>query len=241
LLILAVIGLIPAAIARHKGRNFFLWWLYGTVIWIVALPHALFFLGPAEPSGVAAAPQEKNPFAGMDGRAPRKSAEPPPAARAPAAAPTPTPAPTPAPPAPPAAAMSKVFISHASQDRKAAETICTALESRGIACWLSSRDVEAGENFQQSIVRAIKAAKLMVLVFSNNANDSTEINKEIALASQYKITVIPVRTEDVTPGEALAYELATRQYINLFNDWEHEMERLVARVNAIGPRAPASA
>ena len=41
-LILAVlIGLIPAAIAKNKGGNFFLWWLYGALLFIVALPHAL--------------------------------------------------------------------------------------------------------------------------------------------------------------------------------------------------------
>lgn len=36
-----VIGLIPAAIASSKGRNFFLWWFYGAMIWIIAMPHAL--------------------------------------------------------------------------------------------------------------------------------------------------------------------------------------------------------
>jgi len=42
ILILAVlIGLIPAAIARSKGRSFGLWWLYGAAIFIIALPHAL--------------------------------------------------------------------------------------------------------------------------------------------------------------------------------------------------------
>ena len=42
-LILAIlIGLIPAAIASSKGHNFFLWWLFGAAIWIVALPCALF-------------------------------------------------------------------------------------------------------------------------------------------------------------------------------------------------------
>ena len=36
-----LIGLIPAAIARSKGRDFFAWWIYGVAIFIVALPHAL--------------------------------------------------------------------------------------------------------------------------------------------------------------------------------------------------------
>ena len=36
-----LLGLIPAAIAKSKGRSFGLWWLYGALIFIVALPHAL--------------------------------------------------------------------------------------------------------------------------------------------------------------------------------------------------------
>ncbi len=36
-----LIGLIPAAIARSKGRSFVGFWIYGALLFIVALPHAL--------------------------------------------------------------------------------------------------------------------------------------------------------------------------------------------------------
>ncbi|MCX6088828.1 MAG: zinc ribbon domain-containing protein [Candidatus Atribacteria bacterium] len=36
-----IIGLIPAYIAKTKGRSFGLWWVYGAALFIVALPHAL--------------------------------------------------------------------------------------------------------------------------------------------------------------------------------------------------------
>ena len=41
LIIAALIGLIPAMIAEKKGRSFGLWWFYGAMIFIIALPHAL--------------------------------------------------------------------------------------------------------------------------------------------------------------------------------------------------------
>lgn len=41
LLICAVLGCIPAAIASGKGRSFGLWWVYGALLFIVALIHAL--------------------------------------------------------------------------------------------------------------------------------------------------------------------------------------------------------
>lgn len=41
-LILAILlGLIPAAIARNKGRSFVGWWIFGALLLIVALPAAL--------------------------------------------------------------------------------------------------------------------------------------------------------------------------------------------------------
>jgi len=41
LFILIFIALIPAVIARNKGRSFIKWWIYGILLFIVALPHAL--------------------------------------------------------------------------------------------------------------------------------------------------------------------------------------------------------
>jgi TIR domain len=121
---------------------------------------------------------------------------------------------------------SHIFISHSSKDQKVARTICTALENRGLACWVYSRNIQPGQNFQEQIVKAIRAAKIMVLVFTSNANASNEIKKELALASQHNLVVIPVRIEDVVPNEAFAYELSTRQWIDLFEDWEGSITRL---------------
>lgn len=41
ILIAILIGLIPAAIARSKGRSFVGWWIYGALLFIIALPHSL--------------------------------------------------------------------------------------------------------------------------------------------------------------------------------------------------------
>ena len=138
-----------------------------------------------------------------------------------------------------------IFISFASQDHRVATTLCQALETRGFKCWISSRDIPPGENFQVAIVRAIRQAKIMLLVFTANSNNSDEMNKELALASQSKLIVVPLRIEDVTPNEAFAYEFATRQWIDFFADWEFAIQQLSQRIeNATheeppeAPRAP---
>lgn len=125
-----------------------------------------------------------------------------------------------------------IFISFASQDLKVAMTLCSALESRGYRCWISARDIAPGENFQVSIVRAIRQAKIMLLVFTANSNKSEEMNKELALASQSKLIVVPLRVEDVAPNDAFAYEFATRQWIDFFADWELAINQLASRIGA---------
>src|SRR6516225_8270239 len=119
-----------------------------------------------------------------------------------------------------------IFVSYASKDREAALSLCHALENRGFRCWISIRDIGPGENFQVAIPRAIHDAKVMILVFSAESNNSNEVKKELALAGQNRLIVIPVRVEDVTPDDAFAYELATRQWIDLFEDWENSIQRL---------------
>ena len=131
--------------------------------------------------------------------------------------------------------MKRVFISHSSKDQKTAVAICGALESRGHPCWMSSRDIAPGENYQGAIVRAIREAGVMVLVFSANANNSDEIKKEMSLASQSRTLVIPVRSEDVIPSEDFTYELATRQWIDMFNDWEQSIEKLCRQIDVAIP------
>jgi hypothetical protein len=134
-----------------------------------------------------------------------------------------------------------IFISFASQDRKIASTLCKALESRGFECWISDRDILPGENFQIAIVQAIRRAKIMLLVFTGNSNNSQEMTKELALASQQTLIVIPLRVEDVAPNDAFAYEFATRQWIDCFADWEFAMDQLSQRISnavAVHPDTP---
>lgn len=41
LVLAALIGLIPANIAKNKGHGFVTWWLYGALFFIIAFPHSL--------------------------------------------------------------------------------------------------------------------------------------------------------------------------------------------------------
>jgi formylglycine-generating enzyme required for sulfatase activity len=135
----------------------------------------------------------------------------------------------------------QIFISHASQDRRTAERICAELERRSLPCWISIRDIQPGEAFADAIVKAIDQACVMVLVFSTHANSSGEVLKELALASQRRLVVIPVRIEDVMPTRAFTYELATRQWLDLLDDWDRGIEQLAERIVSVSRSGAAEA
>ena len=135
-----------------------------------------------------------------------------------------------------------VFISYATADRKEALAVCTALERRGKQCWISTRDVAPGENYQEAIVRSLRGARAMVLVFSDAANNSDEIKKELSLASRYHVPVMALRIEDVEPSDAFAYELSTRQWIDAFESWDKSIDSLSQRISHMsGAPEPAAA
>ena len=99
------------------------------------------------------------------------------------------------------------FISFSSKDGIAADKLRHGLELRGLSCWISSRDVAPGADFADSIVKALETSSVMVLVFSANANNSDEVKKELVLAGEYKMPVMPVRIENVLPSGAFRYQL----------------------------------
>jgi len=130
----------------------------------------------------------------------------------------------------------RIFISFATADRSRAGAACAALERGGLACWISYRDVQAGQNYQGAIVEALESAKAMVLVFSARTNESEEVAKELSLASAFKVPVIPLRVQKSLPRGALHYELATRQWIDGFDDWDAAIAKLVAAIGTTADR-----
>lgn len=129
---------------------------------------------------------------------------------------------------------SHLFICFSSKDGESALAIVESLESAGLKCWISSRDVPPGQNYQETIVEALEAARGVVFLFSEGSAGSGEIRKELSIAASTNIPVYPLRLSPVTPTGALRYELATRQWIDVFPDREKGLRRLVETVRKGG-------
>jgi len=112
------------------------------------------------------------------------------------------------------ASMPDVFISYASPDIAVAEAVCGALEREGVSCWVAPRDVMPGEFYGDAIVRAIDAAKAIVLVLSQNAAASSHVLREVERASSKRHPVISLRIDLAPLPTGLEYFLNTSQWLD---------------------------
>jgi predicted ATPase len=125
-----------------------------------------------------------------------------------------------------------VFISYSSKDRARADAICAALEGDGVSCWIAPRDGTPGTSYAKLLVDAITASRIVVLVFSRNANRSEAVLNELEIAFSHGIAVLPVRIENVLPTDSAEFYLKRRHWFDAHADFETHLPRLAPAVRA---------
>jgi predicted ATPase len=63
-------------------------------------------------------------------------------------------------------------------------------------------------------MQGLEACRIMILVFSEHANDSDHVQREVAKACSSGLAVIPFRIKDVLPNQSLSYFLDTVQWLD---------------------------
>jgi osmotically-inducible protein OsmY len=107
-----------------------------------------------------------------------------------------------------------VFISYSTKDKAVAEALCATLEAQGVQCWIAPRNITYGSDYGAAIVDGINESRVMVLVFSSNANSSPHIKREVDRAVSKGLTIIPIRIEDVAPSRALEYYISPVHWLD---------------------------
>jgi len=64
-----------------------------------------------------------------------------------------------------------VFLSYAAADQATAFAVVAGLEGHGIRCWVAHATYRRSE-YGEEIVEAVKACRILVLIFSAQANNS---------------------------------------------------------------------
>jgi TIR domain len=137
-----------------------------------------------------------------------------------------------------------VFISHARKDKKIADAICEKLESAEMRCWIAPRDISPGEDWTEATRKAIRSSRVMVMVFSENANAAPHIEREIAHAFYTGRTIIPFRLAETLLRRDFLFYLDDVRWFDAFGPHpEQHLEALTARIKGrlLGPAVTSNA
>jgi TolB-like protein/Flp pilus assembly protein TadD len=119
----------------------------------------------------------------------------------------------------------EIFISYRRADMAWAKLLHDQLKAEGVEAWYDAQ-VGAGQDWRVATANALEASQIFVLLFTANAALSKDIAKELAAATLENKLIIPVRLENIQPKGAFLYELASRNWINAFEDTEAKLEEL---------------
>ena len=126
-----------------------------------------------------------------------------------------------------------VFISYSSIDQKIAEGVCAYLEQQGIRCFVAYRDIPRGVVWATAIVKALENSRMMVVLFSKNFNESSQVERELELASNMKLPILTFRLSNDDFEDAKKYYLQNLNWIDAFPNPERNFGALYRNVASL--------
>ena len=140
----------------------------------------------------------------------------------------------------------KIFVSHSSQDSAKIAELHNWLKANNVDPWVSVNKILPGQDWELEILRALKAADVVIVCLSRAATTRTgylqaEIKRALDLVDRVpegQIYLIPLRLEDCAPPS----RLLKYQYVDFFEP-EGKSKLLLAlrnRAATLGKAPPGS-
>ena len=127
-----------------------------------------------------------------------------------------------------------VFLSYSSKDKTWADSACAVLEQHRIRCWIAPRDMTPGDEWAAGIIKGLNASRIMVLIFSDHANASKQVRKEVERAISKDLPVLAFRIQNVAPKDAMEFNLSNIHWLDAFTPpVQAQLELLAASVKKL--------
>lgn len=132
----------------------------------------------------------------------------------------PAPAPAKLEPVPPGRAgprpsAKRIFISHASEDKRRARMVAGILRRQGWEPWIDESGILGGSSWAASIQQALKASSVVVLLITANSVAKEWVLDEIVAARNLRVPIIPAVLEEVRLPDELRFMLQRTQFVNI--------------------------
>ena len=129
--------------------------------------------------------------------------------------------------------MHDVFISYKAEEIDEAVWVKSVLEHNGVSCWMAPASIPGGSSYASAIPRAIREAKVMVLILSARAQDSPWISREVDLALGERKVVLPFMLENCALKDDFNFYLTNVQRYTAYENKVAAMEKMLRELKAL--------
>ena len=128
----------------------------------------------------------------------------------------------------------QIFISYARKDRKIADWIVRQLTAAGFQIWIDRRDIPGGVAWATELVNAIIEAEAVLLMISPNSIASTWVLKELEIANQNQVRIIPLLLRPIETPNPIAHEIDGLQQIEYWQRRQKCTSRWIVLLRLLG-------
>lgn len=109
----------------------------------------------------------------------------------------------------------RVFVSHASEDKRWARYVADALRRQGWDPWLDESDIRGGSSWAASIQAALRSSTVVVLLVTANSVSKEWVLDEVVAARNLRVPIIPAVLEHVRLPDELQFMLQRTQFVDV--------------------------
>jgi len=126
-----------------------------------------------------------------------------------------------------------VFISYSSKERETAQMIREAMEQAGISCWMAPESIPTGSDYTESIVDAIENSSGVVLVLSENSQNSQWVPKELDIAITNDKIIFPIHIDRSSIIKKINFRLTDSQMIEAYGRLDEALEKVIYDIKKV--------
>lgn len=125
-----------------------------------------------------------------------------------------------------------MFISYSSKDTEHAKTVKDYLEKNGIKTWIAPGSIPIGSEYTQVIVEAIENSSGVILLLSNNSQNSPWVPKELDIAITAEKIIFPIRIDDAVLNNKMRFRLSNSQITDAMGQLEKKLPVVIEAIKA---------
>ena len=113
----------------------------------------------------------------------------------------------------PAKSGEHVFVSYSRYDSNLVDPVIRELEEAGHKVWIDREGIAGAASWRAEIVNALTSARYLLFFASKSSYESVNVGKELSLAADEGLAVVPILLEDCEPTGASKFVVSGVQRI----------------------------